>query len=270
MKNKVLSFCCSFISLGVFAQNVGINVQNPDVNLTILKDIRLDAENANNGTITNSLRFGSNPSGEYIFSKRTPNGNQFGLDFVTGGFSRLSIANNGNVGVGVLEPNFKLSVSKSIQLDAEDANIGGRENSLLFGVNNTGEYISSKRTIGGNQNGFDFFTSNVSRLTIGNNGNVAIGSGAISPTAKLQIYKTGNYTQFESTNSHALEIRDTSLANKHVLYMGADASSNMGYIQAAANTGSYNLLLQGRRGDVYVGKDEQSNLLVNGLSLIHI
>lgn len=40
------------------AQNVGINVSNPDVNLSILKDIRIDAENANNGTINNSLRFG--------------------------------------------------------------------------------------------------------------------------------------------------------------------------------------------------------------------
>lgn len=263
MKKYFPIFLLIFVKIAT-AQNVGINVPNPDVNLTVLKDIRIDAENANNGTIDNSLRFGSDPSGEFIFSKRTAGGNQYGFDFFTAGFGRLTIANNGNIGAGVAVPEFKLSVQQSLQIDAEDSSNGHRKNSLLFGISYTGEYISSRRLSGGNQNGFDFYTANISRLTIGNNGNIAIGKNDVPPSAKLQLYKAGTYLKPEATNNHALEIKDTSIANNHVLYMGANAANGLSYIQAASNSGLWNLLLQGRAGDVYVGKDVQSNILVNG------
>ena len=68
-------------------------------------DIQIDQQNANNGVINNGttngagLTFG-NGSGEGIASKRTAGGNQNGLDFYTSFTPRVSIANNGWVGIG--------------------------------------------------------------------------------------------------------------------------------------------------------------------------
>jgi len=64
--------------------------------------LAIDLSDQNNGALNNSsfagagLSFG-NASGEGIASKRTPGGNQWGLDFYTGFSPRLSLANNGNL-----------------------------------------------------------------------------------------------------------------------------------------------------------------------------
>jgi hypothetical protein len=47
---------------------------------------------------------------EGIASKRTAGGNQNGLDFYTGNKAHLSIANDGNVGIGTSTPNHKFHV----------------------------------------------------------------------------------------------------------------------------------------------------------------
>lgn len=165
-----LLFC--FID-SLTAQNVGINVANPDVNLTVLKDIRLDAEGANNGTIVNSLRFGTNPSGEYIFSKRTTGGNQYGLDFVTGSFNRLSIANNGDVLIGSSQSG-NLLINGAAVIDNNSQNNGGLNNGLRFGSLSSGEGISSNRNSGTNQYGLDFYTLGSVRLSISLDGIVKV------------------------------------------------------------------------------------------------
>ncbi|HEY5909899.1 MAG TPA: tail fiber domain-containing protein [Verrucomicrobiae bacterium] len=72
-------------------------------------NVALDPGNLNNGTLTPGLTFG-NGSGEGIGSKRTPGGNQSGLDFYTSFVNRMSIANNGNIGIGTLGPVARLDV----------------------------------------------------------------------------------------------------------------------------------------------------------------
>ncbi len=69
--------------------------------LTAGGTVGVDAADFNDGTATNFLRFGAIGSGEGIGSKRTPNGNRYGLDFYTNSTSRLSIASGGNVGIGL-------------------------------------------------------------------------------------------------------------------------------------------------------------------------
>ena len=88
---------------------VGIGVTAPQQQLSVAAGMNIDQNNANNGTIANSLIFGSF-SGEAIASKRTAGGNQYGLDFYANNVNRMSIANNGNVGIGTNAPSEKLHV----------------------------------------------------------------------------------------------------------------------------------------------------------------
>jgi hypothetical protein len=92
------------------AGNVGIGLDNPQQRLGVRGGIVIDQDNQNTGTITNSLRFGNN-SGEAISSKRNAGTNQFGLDFFTAGIHRMTIANNGNVGIGTNNPLAKLEIA---------------------------------------------------------------------------------------------------------------------------------------------------------------
>ncbi|MBC8095983.1 MAG: hypothetical protein H7Y43_09235 [Akkermansiaceae bacterium] len=64
----------------------------------------VDADGSNTGTVSRAaLTFGVG-SGEGLASRRSSGGNQYGLDFYTDFQKRLSIANNGNVGIGTATP----------------------------------------------------------------------------------------------------------------------------------------------------------------------
>jgi hypothetical protein len=84
---------------GVYLQGF-TNVQNimaVDAGLTV------DNTDISAGAVSNGLRFG-HFSGEGLTSKRTAGGNQFGLDFLTAFFPRMSITNNGLVGINTTAP----------------------------------------------------------------------------------------------------------------------------------------------------------------------
>ncbi|MBP6821871.1 MAG: hypothetical protein KA368_10020 [Acidobacteria bacterium] len=78
------------------------------------REITVDFGGTFNGNFTSfgGLRFGNTgfQTGEGIASKRTAGGNQFGLDFYTNYVSRLSIVNNGNVGIGTSTPGDRLEI----------------------------------------------------------------------------------------------------------------------------------------------------------------
>jgi hypothetical protein len=74
--------------------------------------VNLDQFNLNNGDINYGLRFGTG-TGEGIASKRTGGGNQYGLDFYTQFNPRMSIAQNGNVGIATNTPLALLHIAGS-------------------------------------------------------------------------------------------------------------------------------------------------------------
>lgn len=76
-------------------------------------NVFLDVQNANNGGLDNSLRFGG-ASGEGIASKRTAGGNQGGLDFYTAYTNRMVITNGGRVGIGTTTPEGTLDVNGDV------------------------------------------------------------------------------------------------------------------------------------------------------------
>ena len=127
--------------------NVGIGTAAPSQKLDVVGSAAfsgnlsakgatvVDAGSTNNGTLSagGSLRFGDPLyTGEAIISKRTAGGNQYGLDFLVGAFSRLSITNIGNVGIGITTPTNKLEVSGGNALI--DGNLSITKNTSLKGI----------------------------------------------------------------------------------------------------------------------------------------
>ena len=77
-------------------------------------NVAIDPTASNDGALTPGLIFGEDGSGEGIASKRTAGGNQWGLDFYTGFSNRLTILNNGNVGIATTTPTALLDVNGTV------------------------------------------------------------------------------------------------------------------------------------------------------------
>jgi hypothetical protein len=97
--------------------NIGIGTTAPQQNLGVGGGVVIDQNNNNTGTSANILSFGG-ASGEGIGSKRNAGTGQWGLDFYTNNTQKMTIANNGNVGIGGIQPN------NSSILDVSSSNKG--------------------------------------------------------------------------------------------------------------------------------------------------
>ena len=91
-----------------------------------------------------------------------------------------------NVGIGVINPTQALSVKGAIIVDNDNQNTGTLDSaSLMFGVNPNVGISSNKLNAVDNYNGLDFWTGGQKQVSIGENGNVGIGTS--TPSAKLQV-----------------------------------------------------------------------------------
>lgn len=153
--------------------------------LLLKGDLVIDANGTNNATFSPGIRFGTATSGEAIASRRTPGGNQNGLDFYTNGINRMSINNNGLV-------NFAGTVTTG--------QIGVNTNSpvSMLEVRNGGLGISSPTKLWelnyDNTNGYFYIDEfgTARRLTIKNGGNVGINTA--SPSEKLEVVGNGKFS----------------------------------------------------------------------------
>jgi hypothetical protein len=150
------------------------------------------------------LRFGEPTSGEGILSKRTAGTNQWGLELVTSGTSRMAVTNGGNVGIGTLTPDTTLHVHKgsagTVTADANSALVvensthayvsiltpDASERGILFGEpsgNATGAILYNTPAA---LDGFVFRTNGGNnRMAIRDNGFVGIGTTV--PTERLDV-----------------------------------------------------------------------------------
>jgi hypothetical protein len=114
-----------------------------------------DVQGRNNGANIPGLRFGGPSSGEGIASSRVSGTNGFGLQLFTEFTPRISILQNGQVGVGLSNPSFQLEVlATSSAYDAIGSyggnnSSGGNGTNALYGLGGNGD-LSSGSSIGGN------------------------------------------------------------------------------------------------------------------------
>jgi len=101
----------------------------------------------------------------------------------------MYVDENQNVGFGTKSPTDRLSIVNGMNIDEFDWNDGNLTfGALKFGAY-SGEGIASRRTVGENQWGLDFYTSYQRRMSIDNFGNVGIGTPV--PGTRLTVEAAG-------------------------------------------------------------------------------
>jgi hypothetical protein len=104
--------------------------------------VHVDYLNQNTGTLQYGLRFGAGNSGEGIASQRSALFNQYGLDFYTSGNNRMSIANNGFVGINTYTPSQRLEVNGNyVLIDGGPAVNGNGAIQAYIGGNGSGSDV---------------------------------------------------------------------------------------------------------------------------------
>jgi hypothetical protein len=228
--------------------------------------VGIDQGNSNNGVLNNGTRAGAGltfgiSSGEGIASKRTAGGDQFGLDFYTGFSNRMSILNNGFVGIG------------------RQTQVSGAELFGLFSpVTNTwgGMYIETGtggRPFYGYENGNTAWTeldgtdSNKWKLynsgywlTVTPTGTVGIGTN--SPTAQLHVVEGGGSGRSDGFGGGPAIFADTSTSDG--IYSSTSAGG--GYAVWGASSGSIGVFGQALSPGT-IGVEAQGNFASNSIAL---
>ncbi len=103
----------------------------------------------------------------------------------------MTVLQNGNVGIGTITPQKQLSVGEGAVIDQNNTNTGTSATMLSFG-SSSGEGIGSKRNAGIGQFGLDFYTNNIQRMIVANNGNIGIATN--NPGERLDVTGNGRFS----------------------------------------------------------------------------
>ena len=112
----ILLFLLGFllINIHVFSQNVGIGTATPTKRFSVNGTIVVDHDSTNYGTLDSaSLLFGPGTKTGISSNKNPIEPNFRGLDLWTNGMRRLSLTENGSLGINVVNPQYHLHVSGS-------------------------------------------------------------------------------------------------------------------------------------------------------------
>lgn len=163
-----------------------------------------------------------------------------GLKFITNKLERMSITNNGNVGIGNLNPKTKLDIDGAFTLSGnhanldstiptnEVANLNHLKNSgkLLIGWNispGLGETVFISNRGGGSDGGFHFYdytnTGQINNLLkINSNGNVLVNGKLEAKEVKITLSPTADFVFEEDYNLPTLkEVENHIKEKKHLL-----------------------------------------------------
>ena len=188
--------------------------------------LNVDSKNRNDGKLSfdplspelNSpgLTFGLF-SYEGIGSKRTAGGNQYGLDFYTAAVARLSISNDGKVGIGTTAPTHRLHV-----VAQDEVGLFQSTGTMAFLKLSTSEGLNNRVEIANRSGGqLSLFTMGAGdALVITRDGNVGIGTP--SPPRKLsvvsEIHSGGAGAGFSFGNRTSIFVNTPSAGERWVWY----------------------------------------------------
>jgi len=193
---------------------VGIGTSSPEQELSISAGMNIDQNNANSGSIASSaLSFGSN-SGEGIASQRTSGGNQYGLDFYTSYNNRMSITNEGNVGIGTTSPSQTLEVNGTTKTNDIQITDGANNGYVLQSDGNgNGSWVDPSTLTTTN-----YWTS--SGGNIYNNTGTNVGIGTSNPSATLDVNGIENVQGNIQINHNQLLLGEGNDSNHGLGYFG--------------------------------------------------
>jgi hypothetical protein len=181
--------------------NVGIGIATPSFPLSLFGSTSSGtyAQFAHTGTGNTSndgfiVGVGADSQGVILNRENT------GIDFYTNNIKRVLIANNGYVGVGTDTPSFPLSLfgSTSSGTYAQFAHIGTGNTSndgFIVGVGSDSQGVILNRE----NTGIEFYTNNIKRVLITNNGYVGIGT--VNPDSRLTVNGDIHATEVKVTSS---------------------------------------------------------------------
>lgn len=212
--------------------------------------VMIDPLSANNGTYAPGLSFGA-ASREGIASKRTPGGNQYGLDFYTFGTNRMSLTQGGRVGIGTTAPLKALDV-----LDGSGAN--GMGGNLHVGGPSSGPDpklihfgdLQTSTGLGyvylGERGEDDTLELRATRFYF-NYGKVGV--GVTNPATPLEVAGTVRATRFEGDGT-ALTGLSSVRSWQIVTSATVNAVANRGYVANSASAISFVLPSAATLGDI--------------------
>ncbi|MCG3131848.1 MAG: hypothetical protein FLDDKLPJ_02658 [Phycisphaerae bacterium] len=165
--------------------NLGIRTDDAWQVLTVWGGTAIDSGGFNDGNILNALSFGAWGTGEGIGSKRTPGGNQFGLDFYTASGRRMSITNGGFVGIGTDAPLTPFHLNSGTGNAATIQSADGFGTRLMLHNTAPAGHKWSVTSMASGDLYFEDLSAFRTRMMISNAGFVGIGTGL--PEAMLHV-----------------------------------------------------------------------------------
>ena len=184
------------------------------------------------------------------------------LNFYTGGLLtsgsvKMSITSEGNVGINVTNPTHKLEIKGSALYGIQQVIGDGTNAESSIGFKDTSDTNASTWVIGKNlgevntTDRFGIFYNDGEKLVVTTEGKM--GCGTNIPIGKVQINTDSLYSDSEY-NQHGMIIASGDAFDSNIeLYMGADNTNNVGYIQVTGDGNIKPLLLQARGGNIGIG-----------------
>jgi hypothetical protein len=178
--------------------------------LSVTNGMNIDQANLNNGTVSpNALTFGAS-SGEGIGSQRTSGANQYDLVFYTASNPRMTILNNGNVGIATSSP--------GAPLDVEGNETGSFGNAVVL-INNTNNTASAGPA-----------------LRVGWDGTASSSSGGLAALSVSANNLTGQIAEFGNVNTWVATIANNGTISATAFNSTSDrnAKTNLAPVSPAA------------------------------------